>query len=94
MHCGVATVLMPSCRDVYYSLCLCSNCISGKSGSSSGGPKFNENAMPQAPDDDTIEKRAANQEETFNNNVSVTLDVCSIWEWPKMFPEVTNSDTL
>ena len=50
--------------------------------------------MPQAPDDDTIEKRAANKEETFNNNVSVTLDVCSQWEWPKMFPEVTTSGTL
>ena len=54
-------------------MCLCLNGISGKSSSSSDGPKFNENAMPQAPDDDIIEKRAANKDESLNNNVSVTL---------------------
>ena len=66
-------------RDVYYLLCLCLDGVSGKSGSSSDGPKFNENAMPQAPEDDTIEKRAAvNKDESLNNNVSVTLGGLSI----------------
>ena len=50
--------------------------------------------MPQAPDDDIIEKRAANKDESLNNNVSVTLGGSVNWEMAKMFQALTKSKTL